>query len=151
MKPVGDNQGYTNHGISRYFDLVGYSLLSNGVTHETTNMATSEKSIGTNPGGLWMLIQLAVIITTYISKSIIPYQVPGTVRGLYFLYLIFHSITSLHLWHTLDTRISFTAFNFSAVPYLSFLNDEMLLCFWARCFLIFPRWELIFYKKLLFL
>ena len=73
----------------------------------------------------------------------ITYHFLGTVRGLYFLYFIFHSIISVHRLQHWVTWMSLIILVFVLVSCRLFLKAVEFWCFCAFFFLTFPLWELI--------
>ena len=71
------------------------------------------------------------------------YQVAGCVRGLYFLYFIFHSIFSLQRAHSPSWPTLRMFLVRWLVSYLVFLKALEFLYFWARVLFALPFWELI--------
>lgn len=76
-------------------------------------------------------------------------QVLACDNGLYFLYLILHSICALHRSHTSHTFSAFIFFICGVLSCKSFLKANEFLCFCAR-FRVWPepRCELIILNKL---
>ena len=79
-----------------------------------------------------------------LHSSVLPtYHFLGTVSGLYFLYFIFHWITSVQRAQHCVTVMLLITFAFTLVSWSVFLKAVVFWCFWALCFLTFPFWELM--------
>lgn len=73
------------------------------------------------------------------------YHFLGTVRGLYFLNLILHSICALHLWHTEWISMLLSCWVRLLLSWSVFLNLDVFWYFCGRLLVAFPLSELIFY------
>ena len=77
------------------------------------------------------------------SVNVRTYHVPGAVSFLYFLNLIFHSITFVQCPHRPSIRSESNCFVTAVVPYKSFLYTFWFWYFWGRERWALPRWLLI--------
>lgn len=73
----------------------------------------------------------------------LTYHVAGCFKGLYFLYFIFHSMTSLHRAHSPSCVVRRMFLVWWLVSCMVFLNAVEFLCFWALVRLTLPFWELM--------